>query len=49
MNTEATKLDLNKSIQHLQQEKKILYLTFDDGPTPDVTEKVLELLGKPKK
>jgi peptidoglycan/xylan/chitin deacetylase (PgdA/CDA1 family) len=30
----------------LQQEKKILYLTFDDGPTPDVTENVLELLDK---
>jgi peptidoglycan/xylan/chitin deacetylase (PgdA/CDA1 family) len=30
----------------LQQEKKILYLTFDDGPTPYVTEKVLEILEK---
>lgn len=30
----------------MQKEKKILYLTFDDGPTPDVTEKVLDLLDK---
>ena len=30
----------------MQQEKKILYLTFDDGPTPYVTEKVLEILEK---
>ena len=28
----------------IKENKKTLYLTFDDGPTPGVTEKVLEIL-----
>jgi len=31
---------------NLSREKKTLYLTFDDGPTPDITEKVLGLLNR---
>lgn len=26
--------------------EKVLYLTFDDGPTPEVTEKILDILQK---
>jgi len=33
---------------HLPSDRKILYLTFDDGPTPFITEKVLELLDEYK-
>jgi len=32
-------------IWNLSREQKKLYLTFDDGPTPEVTEKVLEILA----
>jgi len=31
-------------IWNIPNDDKIIYLTFDDGPTPDVTEKVLALL-----
>jgi len=31
-------------IWEIPNEDKIIYLTFDDGPTPHVTDKVLELL-----
>ena len=30
----------------LRSKEKIIYLTFDDGPTPVVTEKVLDLLDR---
>lgn len=30
----------------IESAKKTIYLTFDDGPIPDVTPKVLELLSK---
>jgi len=30
----------------IPEEKKVLYLTFDDGPTPRVTEEILSVLGK---
>lgn len=36
------------AIWHLPSDSKILYLTFDDGPTPFITEKVLELLDEYK-
>ena len=36
---------LNKFIWHLEGENKV-YLTFDDGPTPIITEKVLDILDK---
>ena len=29
----------------IESEEKALYLTFDDGPTPEVTERVLSLLA----
>ena len=32
------------AIWNLPSERKVLYLTFDDGPIPVVTEKILELL-----
>jgi peptidoglycan/xylan/chitin deacetylase (PgdA/CDA1 family) len=32
-------------IWNLSREKKKLYLTFDDGPTPEVSEKVMEILA----
>ncbi len=31
---------------HGDRSKKTIYLTFDDGPTPEITEEVLELLDK---
>jgi peptidoglycan-N-acetylglucosamine deacetylase len=34
------------AIWHLPSDRKVLYLTFDDGPTPFITEKVLELLDE---
>jgi len=36
------------AIWHLPSDRKVLYLTFDDGPTPFITEKVLELLDAHK-
>ncbi len=33
-------------LSHRDEEKKHIYLTFDDGPTPDVTPWVLEQLRK---
>ncbi|MFM2156626.1 MAG: hypothetical protein RL516_1375 [Bacteroidota bacterium] len=32
------------AIWNLPSERKVVYLTFDDGPTPVVTEKIVELL-----
>ena len=32
------------AIWNLPSERKVVYLTFDDGPTPVVTEKILTLL-----
>ena len=32
------------AVWNLPSEQKVVYLSFDDGPTPFVTEKVLELL-----
>ncbi len=31
---------------HGNRNEKVIYLTFDDGPTPDITEKVLTILKK---
>jgi peptidoglycan/xylan/chitin deacetylase (PgdA/CDA1 family) len=36
---------LNKFVWNLNSDNKV-YLTFDDGPTPIVTEKVLDILDK---
>lgn len=33
-------------VWHIPTSKKIVYLTFDDGPTPDVTPWTLEILKK---
>lgn len=35
-----------KFLWHMPTKDKVLYLTFDDGPIPEVTEFVLESLGK---
>lgn len=31
---------------HSNRSEKIIYMTFDDGPTPDITEKVLDILDE---
>jgi len=31
---------------HKSREKRILYLTFDDGPSPGITDEVLKILGE---
>jgi peptidoglycan/xylan/chitin deacetylase (PgdA/CDA1 family) len=36
------------AIWNLPSKRKVVYLTFDDGPTPFITEKVLELLDAHK-
>ncbi len=36
---------LNRFVWRVKTEKKVLYLTFDDGPIPHLTEKILELLN----
>lgn len=33
-------------IWDIKEESKVLYLTFDDGPTPDITDWTLDLLQK---
>lgn len=33
-------------IWNIPSKEKVIYLTFDDGPTPDVTEKVLDILAR---
>ena len=33
-------------IWHVPTEEKAIFLTFDDGPIPDITEQVLELLAQ---
>ena len=33
-------------IWDLPSDEKVIYLTFDDGPTPEVTEKVLDILAQ---
>ncbi|MFQ5335707.1 MAG: polysaccharide deacetylase family protein, partial [Flavobacteriales bacterium] len=35
---------LRHAIWRIKTEKKELYLTFDDGPTPGITELVLDIL-----
>lgn len=35
-----------KSIWHLPREKKKVYLTFDDGPIPEITPFILDILKK---
>ncbi|MDL2262401.1 polysaccharide deacetylase family protein [Bacteroidales bacterium OttesenSCG-928-I21] len=37
---------LRGSVKRLKKDQKILYLSFDDGPTPIITEKVLDILNK---
>ena len=36
----------NNCIWHIDSSQKVIYLTFDDGPTPQVTEFVLDALKK---
>ena len=39
----------NPFLKGIRREKgvgKVVYITFDDGPTPDVTEQILEVLDK---
>lgn len=36
------------AVWRIRKEKKTIYITFDDGPTPEVTEKVLDILDKYK-
>jgi len=33
------------AVWRIDKDKKVIYLTFDDGPTPDVTPKVLDILN----
>lgn len=33
-------------VWHVPTSEKTIFLTFDDGPIPDITENVLEILGK---
>lgn len=35
-----------KGIRRVKGVVKVVYITFDDGPTPDVTEQILEVLDK---
>lgn len=35
-----------KCLKRIDNKSKILYLTFDDGPTPKITEEVLNILEK---
>ncbi|MBQ1719920.1 MAG: polysaccharide deacetylase family protein [Bacteroidales bacterium] len=35
-----------KGIRSVKGVGKVVYITFDDGPTPDVTEQILEVLDK---
>lgn len=35
-----------KGLRRINKEEKTIYLSFDDGPTPIVTEQVLEILKK---
>ena len=35
-----------KGIRRVKGIGKVVYLTFDDGPTPDVTEQILDVLDK---
>jgi peptidoglycan-N-acetylglucosamine deacetylase len=37
-----------KALWHLDRQEKSIYLTFDDGPIPGLTEWILEELGKNK-
>ncbi len=41
-----TKLFKSLIYWNIDNSKKVLYLSFDDGPIPDITPKVLELLKK---
>lgn len=49
--TELTKLEnennaLRKDLSDEIEDEKIVYLTFDDGPTPNNTKRILEILKK---
>ena len=37
---------LLKGIRRVKNVGKVVYITFDDGPTPGVTERILEILDK---
>ncbi|MBN2487232.1 MAG: polysaccharide deacetylase family protein [Bacteroidales bacterium] len=37
---------LKNFMWHGDRNKKTIYLTFDDGPTPGITEQVLDILGR---
>lgn len=41
----GTKAEENKKSDVVSNEEKVVYLTFDDGPIPGVTEKVLDVLN----
>jgi len=38
------KLMMPNALWRVKETKKVVYLTFDDGPIPDITEKVLDIL-----
>lgn len=50
MNTTSSlmKMAFPERIWSVQTEKKEIYLTFDDGPTPEITEWILDQLAKYK-
>jgi len=42
-NTTSPINDINKSLEDVNKEKRVIYLTFDDGPSK-ITDKVLDIL-----
>lgn len=42
----ALKALASDMVWNMSREEKAVYLTFDDGPTPDITERTLDLLAK---
>lgn len=43
---EAAKLVYPSIVWRMPADKKVIYLTFDDGPDPDITPQVLDILVK---
>jgi peptidoglycan/xylan/chitin deacetylase (PgdA/CDA1 family) len=41
------KLLFFNQVWDIPNSENTIYLTFDDGPTPEITERVLEILEKP--
>lgn len=42
----TSKLKLILGIQRIRTDRRVIYLTFDDGPEPDITEFILETLDQ---